>query len=213
MNRYRQLRRKLVQPGSRTGDFLNELRWKYRGMFKVGEDQLRNEYFLVQKRVDEPVRRWVLYHPDIDQDVHALPHLWGQWLRYIRDYPPSQRELKIWENAIQNQRGRNSRWDQKDMELREEEVAMGMHKKTEEEASYFELMEQQQKEEEERIEAEEERQREELRKQEGNLEPVGEGKDFKPGVWRPHHPDFGKDSEEEEEEEEMETWKPTARKR
>ena len=42
--------RVITRPNTRLGDWVNEIRWRFKGKWKVGEDHMLNEYFLVQQR-------------------------------------------------------------------------------------------------------------------------------------------------------------------
>lgn len=163
-----------------------------------------NEYYLVQQRADEPIRRWVIYHRDIDKDPQKVPFLWAQWLRYVRDYPPTPRELNIYQQALDRQSIRNERWSVKEQKLRDDEVASGMHQENQEEPSFFDLMKEY-AEDEKRKTGEKESEVQSKLAEPPKAEPTGEFYDFKPGVWRAERK---REELADPSEKIRETWKP-----
>eukprot|EP01083_Nonionella_stella_P278074 945502_1 len=96
---FKSLTRWLSKPGTKRSRVTNVLRWKFRGQWKVGEDYIGNEYYIYQPFPETPIRRFCIFKQgQIGMD--DLPFLWYQWIRYQRNYPPTQKEMNEYENYL-----------------------------------------------------------------------------------------------------------------
>mmetsp|Transcript_6520 Transcript_6520/g.10320 ORF Transcript_6520/g.10320 Transcript_6520/m.10320 type:complete len:277 (+) Transcript_6520:19-849(+) len=87
------------RPNTVRGRVSNLMRWRFRGQWKCGEDRIGNEYYLYQPFPETPIRRFVIFrHGQTDMD--NLPFLWYQWIRYQRNYPPTQTELDEYDQYL-----------------------------------------------------------------------------------------------------------------
>ena len=109
------------RPHTRRAFVYNKFRWRYAGQWKVGEDSYGNEYFLYQPFEETPIRRFCLYK-DGDTGTDTMPFLWYQWVRYQREYPPTDEELVEYDEYLEEMKQKALEVEAKDQALRSEEI-------------------------------------------------------------------------------------------
>ena len=98
------------------GHILRYARTRDKGSTRyVGKDHLGNLYFEVERHNNSyrPVRRFFTKSKDVqsfDDVVEAanVPPLWDAWLRFRRDQPPTEKELRDSEEYFQMQQAKTA---------------------------------------------------------------------------------------------------------